>query len=96
VEPFSGADYNKNSQGVGGDVWPCGICGKATDSTIKAKYWGEVYNGVGIPSNNVNGWILNNRSGDVPSMGRFPIGSECHREHVLEGLLLRRASALVK
>jgi hypothetical protein len=73
VSPFSGARYHENARRAG-IYEPCGICGKAVKAPTHRAVVVDGGGAWGDERSDTN---------DPGYMGTFPIGSDCHRKHVL-------------
>lgn len=77
VPPFSGANYGKNSGKCRGDESPCAICGKPVKDA-SAKHFATVIGGG-------SAWGDENSDANDPGyMGGWPVGTDCHRKHVVK------------
>lgn len=77
VRPFSGADYTRNAErAYGAGLTPCGICGKGVQDTSKATMAVVIDGGATWGDDR-------SEASDPGYMGCWPIGSDCHRRHVV-------------
>lgn len=76
VRPFSGEKYHANSDRCESDETPCAICGRGVKDPWPhtaividgGETWGDE----------------NSDAGDAGYMGGWPVGSDCHRRHLVE------------
>jgi hypothetical protein len=85
VAPFSGKNYARNEKRCGEGEEPCAICGKPVR--------GERFIAV-VVSGGAEWGDVNSDSRDPGYMGVHPIGSDCHRKHVVRETIRVSGSAI--